>query len=143
MTVARVNRNKSDYYEPDFFGGVLDSFFKGGVDRSSKQSISANVSETDAAYEIQFLLAGFAKEDVEINVEESVLNVKGTKVSSNSEDVKFLRKEFALKDFERAFTLPETVKIEDIKATFSNGILSVELPKKEPVKPVSVKIDVK
>lgn len=141
MTVARVSRNRSDYYAPDFFGGVLDSFIHGDVRSGNKKSVAANVVEADDAYEIQFLLAGFSKEDVEIKVEDNVLNVKGEKEQVDS-DVKQLRKEFSVKNFERAFTLPDTVNLGGIKATFDNGILSIDLPKREPVKPVSVKIDV-
>ena len=143
MTVAKVRNNKNDYYTPDFLGGVLDSFFNGEVSRSSKSSVAVNVLESNAAFQIQFSLAGFSKEDVEISVEDSVLNVKGKKEGSESNENKVLRKEFSLSDFERAFNLPETINIEAVNAEFDNGILTIELPKKEPVKPVSVKIDVK
>ncbi len=142
MTLARVNRNKG-YYEPDFFGGVLDTFLNGGEVVANKKSVPVNVRETDQAFEIQFSLAGYDKEDVAINVEKHVLTVTGTERKAEEEAGKYTRKEFELKGFERSFKLPEIVEEEKIEAGFKNGILSITVPKKEPVKPVSIQIDVK
>ena len=67
-------------------------------------------------------------------------------VEKTEEDTaaKFTRKEFSLKSFSRSFNLPEgKVKIDEISASYDNGILSVSLPKKEAVKPVEKLIDIK
>ena len=56
----------------------------------------------------------------------------------NEEEVKeenYTRREFRFSSFKRAFTLPESINVDDIKADYVDGVLKVELPKKEEALP--------
>jgi HSP20 family protein len=94
---------------------------------------AANVREDEKAYTIELALPGFSKEEVSISFEEKVLTV--TAGHQPKEDVKgptYTWNEFGFKSkYQRAFQLPETVDAENISATFVNGILLVNIPKKE------------
>ncbi|MBO8160432.1 MAG: Hsp20/alpha crystallin family protein [Thermosipho sp. (in: Bacteria)] len=88
--------------------------------------------ETDKELMIEVELPGMKKEDVKITIEDGVLTIKGER-KFNREDKNRNYKiiERVEGKFERSFTLPEYVDIEKIKAKFDDGILKIEIPKKE------------
>ncbi|MGZ4099428.1 MAG: Hsp20/alpha crystallin family protein, partial [Bacteroidia bacterium] len=70
-----------------------------------------------------------------INVEENVLTISAEKKEEkNEENDRFTRKEFSYNSFSRSFTLPQTVNAEKIDAKYTDGILKLEIPKKEEAK---------
>ncbi len=78
-------------------------------------------------------MPGFKKEEVEINVQEDGLEISG--VSGWKYDEKeetYICKERACKSFYRYVDLPEEIKVDDVSANLSDGILEVVLPKKAP-----------
>ena len=82
------------------------------------------------------MLPGFKKEEVQIQVQKNVLTVKVEKENKEEqkpEEYKYARREFGSFSFEKQFKLPETVNVEKINAVFENGILNLNLPKKEEV----------
>ncbi len=84
------------------------------------------------------------KEDIEINLENNVLTLKGErKFEKEDKKENYHRAERYYGMFQRSFTLPATVKQEDIKASLDKGVLTVEIPKKEEVKPKKIEIDIK
>ena len=88
-------------------------------------------------------IPGVQPEDVKITVEGNLLTIKGTKEQTADEKAeKVHRYERAYGAFERTFTLPATVALEKIKATYENGILTLILPKAEAAKPHLVKVEV-
>ncbi len=98
---------------------------------------STNVMEDENAFRMELMVPGFSKKDIKINVEKNMLTISSEKHTEKDEkqsEVVFTRREFGHKDFCRSFELPETVDVENIKADYKNGILSITLPKKEEVK---------
>lgn len=88
--------------------------------------------ETEKELIIEAELPGLKKDDVKITIEDGVLSIKGER-KFNREDKK---KDYKLIErvegkFERAFSLPEYVELEKIRAKFGDGILKIEIPKKE------------
>ena len=75
------------------------------------------------------------KEDFKIDVDGNILTISSEKEESNEEkDEKFTRREYSYSSFTRSFTLPEEVNREKIEAVYENGVLKLNLPKKEEVK---------
>lgn len=94
------------------------------------QNPSVNISEREDQYLIELAAPGLAKEDFELKVEKDLLTVSSKKeVSSESSENNFTRREFNFTSFSRSFHLPEEVDNNNIKATYSDGILKIELPK--------------
>src|SRR6266496_1046785 len=86
-------------------------------------------------------LPGFQEKDIEIQMEGGVLTLRGERKSEKEEEGRtFHRMERSYGQFVRSFTLPNNVDREKIKATFSNGLLHIELPKREEAKPRQIKI---
>jgi HSP20 family protein len=96
---------------------------------------AANVTETPNAYHLELNVPGRNKEDFKINVEKGLLTVSfEKKEESTVEGTSNIRREFTLKSFKRSFSLDEKVDVTNIQAKYENGILKIELPKKEQVK---------
>lgn len=97
-------------------------------------AMSTDVRETDNAYYIDMELPGFAKEDVQAELKDGYLTINAAhnenKEEKNKEE-KFIRRERYTGNYQRSFYVGEQMTQEDIKAKFNNGILTVEVPKKE------------
>jgi len=141
--VVNGQANRAAYQHP--FTGVLENVF--GNDLFQKEHASfvpaVNISESEAGYKLELSAPGFKKADFKIAVEKRTLVVSG-KHSEEREgkEQKFSRKEFNYGSFQRVFKLPEHANEEAIAATYENGILTLEVPKKEPAKNESREITV-
>ena len=111
----------------DFFN---DPFFKGREGRPHPL-MKTDIKETEEGYVIDVDLPGFDKKDIQIDVENGYLNINAkTNSSDNEEDNgKFIRRERYYGECSRSFYIGEDVVEDDIKATFKNGILTLNVPK--------------
>ncbi len=86
---------------------------------------------------------GIPQEDLQINLENQTLTVKGERKFVNDEkEENFHRIERRYGSFVRSFTLPSTIETESAQANYENGVLAITLPKKEAAKPKRVKIEI-
>ena len=86
---------------------------------------------------------GIPQEDLQINLENHTLTVKGERKFVNDEkEENFHRIERRYGNFVRSFTLPSTIETESAQANYENGVLAITLPKKEAAKPKQVKIQI-
>ena len=102
-----------------------------------------NVYEYDDKVGVIAEIPGLDKKDLSIDVEEGVLTISGNKHGLFDDDgAKVIRRELKHSSFKRQFELGELLDGEKVKASFKDGLLSVEIPKIEPEKPIkhSVKI---
>jgi len=105
---------------------------------------SVDIFEDADAYTIEAELPGFKEENVSINVEKHVLNLKSLKDEDKKEKQrKVLIKERSSYKFERSFRLPEGVDEEKISAEFSNGVLKILIPKMPEVQPKAITVKIK
>ena len=103
---------------------------------------SMDVAETDKEIEITAELPGLAEKDVQVNVADNVLTIKGEKKSEKEEKDKNYRMfERSYGSFSRTLDLPAGINPDTIKASLSNGVLKVTVPKPAAaqVKKVEVK----
>jgi HSP20 family protein len=86
-------------------------------------------------------LPGFKEDQVEIQMEGGVLTIRGErKFEEEKEGRNFHRVERSYGHFVRSFTLPNNVDRENIRAKFNNGLLEIEMPKREDARPRQIKI---
>lgn len=115
-------RNSFDLLE-EMFG---DPFFS---ERESKV-MKTDIKEKDDKYLIDIDLPGYEKENIKIDVEDGYLTVHADINTENEEkEGKFVRKERYMGSCSRSFYVGTEVKTENIKASFKNGILKLEIPK--------------
>jgi HSP20 family protein len=112
------------------FGG---DFFADFFDNKTGISVPAvNVVESKDRFFIEVAAPGLNKDDFRINLEKNILTISSEKeVKNENNDKRFMRREFSYSNFRRTFSLPQTIDSEGISATYSNGILFVEIPKKD------------
>lgn len=97
-----------------------------------KQSLPAvNVTETEKNYEIEVAAPGRSKKDFNISAENGVLTISSEQKEEKEQKEKgYTRKEFNYSSFSRSFSLPENANEEDVKATYADGILKLEVAKR-------------
>jgi HSP20 family protein len=93
---------------------------------------SVNVRESDKDYRIELAAPGMKRDDFNIELQNNVLTISTEKKEQKEEKLegKFLRKEFSYQAFQRSFALPENCEKDSIKATYTDGILNINLNKK-------------
>jgi len=100
-----------------------------------------DIYETENEIILKAELPEIKKEDVEINVENNVLTLKGErKFEKETKKENYHRVERSYGSFKRSFTLPTTVDQEKIDASFDDGILKIAMAKKEETKPKQISI---
>jgi HSP20 family protein len=103
-----------------------------------------NVYEDENGYCAQVALPGWDGRDVEIQIEDGVLTVKGErKVESADNGRTYHSREIGWGSFTRSFALPSYVDQDKASASFSQGLLTVQLPKREEAKPRRIMIESK
>ena len=122
------NNVSSDF--PSFFNGV------------SSWRPTFEVLNTENAYRVRAELPGMIKKDVNIEVANNILTISGErKDTMNNLDNNY--SEFAYGKFSRSFNLPDDTEENKIKASMKDGVLALEIPRMEPLKPEVKKIKIK
>jgi len=120
---------------PSLIDEMFNNDYAGGTAVRTSQP-AVNISESEDHFSLEMVIPGFSKEDVSIEVDKDVLTIFSEVATENEEKTEqFTRKEFVKKSFKRSFNLPETVNQENIKGSYDNGILNIELPKKDEALP--------
>jgi len=132
--MATIVRNFAPVF-PAVLSNFLNDFER--VAPAHQQSFPAvNVIEIEDAFKIELAAPGLKKEDFKVNVHENTLTISTEKKEEKTENVgKYTRKEFNFSTFKRSFALPKNVDGEKIVAIYNDGVLGLELPKKEQEKP--------
>lgn len=148
MTLVKFNRKP---FESNF-GSLVDDliadvpgFFRNGTNGNGlwKGFVPVNVKETANSYNIEVVAPGFEKTDFKVNLDKDVLTISAEKKSeTNNENEKEIRKEYQYRSFQRSFTVDEKIDAGGIEAKYVNGVLTLNLPKKEEVKKASKQIDI-
>jgi HSP20 family protein len=100
--------------------------------------------ETDEEVVVKAMLPGLKKDDLEVTFSDDVLTIKGeTKRETETKKRNYYHKELAYGQFARSIALPVTVKPEQAKAEFKDGILEIHIPKAEEAKPKVHKLEIK
>ncbi len=100
-----------------------------------------DIYEQDDAYVIKAELPGVDKKDISVDLKGRTLVIKGERASEN--EVKqghYYRRERTFGKFQRAFSLPDVLEADKIKAEFKDGVLRITVPKSEEVKPKQVTV---
>jgi HSP20 family protein len=128
-------RRSNDFF-PSFFDGFGKDIFDDFLSINSNQTMPAvNIVDDKNEFRIEVAAPGFKKEDFKVNMEGNVLTVHSEKeVKNEHKDEKYARKEFSYSSFKRSFTLPDGTDNENINASYKDGILTINIQKKEEAK---------
>lgn len=144
MTQVKFNRRP---FEGTFNNLVDDLFAEFPVlyknEQNWKSTAPVNIKETDKNYSIDIVAPGFEKTDFKVSLEQQLLTISAEKKNEvKEENEKQIRKEYSFRSFKRSFTLDDKTDSTKIDAKYVNGVLTLNLPKKEEVKPVVKEINI-
>eukprot|EP00743_Colponemidia_sp_Colp-15_P010024 GILK01011002.1.p1 GENE.GILK01011002.1~~GILK01011002.1.p1 ORF type:complete len:204 (-),score=45.87 GILK01011002.1:135-746(-) len=89
-----------------------------------------DIAESDKAYHLKAEMPGFKKDNISVEIEDDLLKISGEKLEA-MEDTKVHRRERTYGKFQRVLKLPQTVDTDTITAKYADGILSVDIAKKQ------------
>ena len=102
-----------------------------------------DIYETGDGIVLKVELPGINKADVSLEVKDNVLTVKGERLLDPTiKDEQYYRKERSFGKFNRSFSLQEQIKPDLIKASFKDGVLTIEIPRPEEEKPKQVTVNI-
>ncbi len=123
---------------------LFDDAFTRPVNMAGSSLPAIDMYQTADAVILKAALPGFKSDDVQLSITTDVLTLRGEYRQENDQnDAVYHVRERRQASFERSLTLPVAVQADKARAEFENGILTVQLPKSEEVKPKSISIKVK
>jgi HSP20 family protein len=146
MTLVKFNSDKKNSSLMPGFNDVFDSIFNDTffTDRTVMRVPAANISETEDNFHIELAAPGLKKEDFNINLDRNVLSISAEQRSEHNDNQKnYSKREYSYNSFVRSFTLPESADESGIEAEYVNGVLKINIAKREEAKSVRRQIDIK
>ena len=120
---------------------LFDDAFTRPVGMAGSSLPAIDLYQTSDAVVVKAALPGFKPDDVQISVTSDVLTLRGEfKQENEQNDAVYHLRERRHASFERSLTLPTSVQTDKARADFENGVLTIQLPKSEEVKPKSISI---
>jgi HSP20 family protein len=146
MTLVKFNeRRNGDVLSPGF-NDIFESFFNDSFisDRMTSRIPAVNISETDGYYHIELGAPGLKKEDFKIDLDKNMLTIAVEKKSEQTEaNKKYNRREYSYSSFVRSFALPDSADDGTIEAEYTDGVLKINVAKKEEARMASRQIEIK
>lgn len=126
----------------------LERFFDDSIKNFKTQYPMNVIKCAESGYRIEAALAGFSKEDISVEVNKNVLNIRASipdrvikdydETSTNT----YIRRGISYRDMNQRFQIGENIDIENITVEFVNGLLSVNLPLKKDTETLNRKIEI-
>ena len=140
MTLVPRNNNLG----VSLFDNMFDDFFKDPffTRNNSVKVMKTDIQEKDDKYILDMDLPGYDKEDIKAQLKDGYLTISEKKNTSNDEkdeEGNYIRRERYCGKCSRSFYVGDSIKEEDIKASFNNGILELTFPKEVPQKEEEMK----
>jgi len=139
--LARMHREMDRMFD-DVFGGAMRPWGETGTDLLLRPSM--DISETKDAYRVAVEVPGIERDAIDLTVDGDDLIIAGEKRQESKEDEEgFHRIERSYGRFRRVLTLPDDADPDHIRAQFENGVLKIEIPRREgSEKPGARKIEI-
>ncbi|MDP9078683.1 MAG: Hsp20/alpha crystallin family protein [Bacteroidota bacterium] len=145
MTLVKFNKNGNNTLMPGF-NDVFDSIFNDSFfsDRMITRVPAVNISESENNYHVELAAPGLKKEDFKLNLERNQLSISVETSSEQADNQKnYSKREYSYSSFVRSFTLPDSADHSNIEASYTDGILRIDIAKREEAKAVRRQIEIK
>ncbi len=137
MTFLTRTNPSSRFFEP-FFGrfNFLDDQLSSGT-----WAPPVDIVEEKEKLLVKIEVPGIEEKDLKVNFEDGLLTVSGERQFERKEEQNYHRIERSYGSFTRTFSLARSVDVNAIKASYRNGVLEIEIPKKEESRPRQIAIN--
>jgi len=125
-------------YANNFIENMFDDFFRdpffnrNGI--SGTNMMSTDIRDCGDSYQVEMDLPGFSKEDVRAELKNGYLTIQAEhsgKTDDKDDEQQYIRRERYVGRYQRSFYVGDAVKQEDIRAKFTDGVLTLAIPKQE------------
>lgn len=129
-----TKRNYNQEWLPSIFNDFFDNDW---MAKANATAPAINVIESDKDYKVEVAAPGMTKDDFNIHLSEDnelviTMEKKNETKEENKENKKYLRREFSYSKFQQSLVLPDDVEKDKIGAAVNNGVLTIDLPKRQP-----------
>jgi len=145
MTLVKWNNKTNNALLPGFndvFESIFnDTFFN---DRMVTRVPAVNISETENNYHVELAAPGLKKDDFKLNLERNQLTISVEQSADHEDNHKnYSKREYSYSSFVRSFTLPDSADESKIDASYTDGVLQIDIAKREEAKSVRRQIEIK
>jgi HSP20 family protein len=141
----KLIRRPSRSITGDIFSDFFDDFWgKDFLTSTSKLAPAVDIAEEKDKYIVKADLPGMKQDDIKVELSENVLSISGERKHEKNEENKdkhYYYYERSYGAFERKFVLPSDADVEKINANYKDGVLTIEIQKKESKKPKQIKVE--
>ncbi len=132
-----------NFFEDNFVDNFFDDLFQTPTN-PRRDNMRTNIIDLGDSYRIEVEVPGFKKEELSIELQKGNLTIKASKgaAAEEGEEVKYIRRERTSEDCQRTFFIGKKVEQEDIRASFSDGVLTLAFPKETKKEPEKHFIDI-
>ena len=136
------------YNNQNWLPSIFNDFFDNNwMVKTNATAPAINVIESEKDYKVEVAAPGMTKDDFNIHLSEDnelviTMEKKNENQEEDKENKKYLRREFSYTKFQQALILPDDVEKENISASVSEGVLTIDLPKPEEKAKVSRQIEI-
>lgn len=126
------------YNNQNWLPSIFNDFFDNNwMVKTNATAPAINVIESEKDYKVEMAAPGMTKDDFNIHLSEDnelviTMEKKNENQEEDKENKKYLRREFSYTKFQQALILPEDVEKDNISASVSEGVLTIDLPKRQP-----------
>lgn len=129
-----TKRNYNQEWLPSIFNDFFDNDW---MAKANATAPAINVIESNKDYKVEVAAPGMTKDDFNIHLSEDnelviTMEKKNEKKEEDKENKKYLRREFSYSKFQQSLVLPDDVEKDKIGAAVNNGVLTIDLPKRQP-----------
>jgi HSP20 family protein len=146
MALVKFNEGRERNLTRSSFSDVFENFFNDSFisDRMISRVPAVNIAESEGHYHIELAAPGLKKEDFKLDLDRNVLTISAEKTTEQEDQEKqYNKREYSYTSFVRSFTLPDSVDDANIDASYTDGVLKIDVAKKEEAKSVHRQISIK
>jgi len=132
-----ITRFNDQNWFPTLFNDFFDNDFWMTNSKNNVTAPAINVMDEEKEYKVEVAAPGMTKEDFQVKLDNDnnliiSLEKKSEEKSDRKEHHKYLRREFCYSKYQQTFTLPDNVERDKVVARMTDGVLTIDIPKKEP-----------
>ena len=119
---------------------MMEESFAEPVETEREMLLAVDVQASDESYDVNALVPGLEADDVEIEIINNTVTLRGQFKPLNKDNAKYLVSELPTGSFNRVITLPTDVDATKTEASLKNGVLTLSIPKAEAHRPKTIKV---
>ena len=146
MGLVKFNEGREGNLTRSSFSDIFENFFNDSFisDRMVSRVPAVNIAESEGHYHIELAAPGLKKEDFKLDLDRNVLTISAEKTTEQeNKEKQYNKREYSYTSFVRSFTLPDSVDDANIDASYTDGVLKIDVAKKEEAKSVHRQISIK